>query len=187
MLPGIIGLIQATEIIKLILGRGASLLNRLLLFNALEMRFREVKLRRDPQCPLCGERPVITKLIDYETFCGTGASSATGTAHPDEVPVQELKRALDNPQLGIEVLDVREPYEYQIAHLNGSRLFPLTTLPQRVSELDPNQSYYLHCKAGVRSLQALQFLRERGFKHLKSVKGGIAAWSDEIDPTVPKY
>ena len=107
--------------------------------------------------------------------------------HPDEVTVHELKRALDNPQLGIQVLDVREPDEYQIARIKGARLVPLSTLPQRFAELDPNQPYYIHCKAGGRSLQALQFLRERGFKHLKSVKGGITAWSDEIDRTVPKY
>ena len=187
VLPGIIGLIQATEVLKLILGRGTSLLNRLLLFDALEMRFREVKLRRDPQCPLCGEEPTITQLIDYEAFCGAAPPAGTTMPHPDEVPVQDLKRALDHPRLSIQALDVREPYEYQIARINGTRLFPLTTLAQRFTELDPNQAYYLHCRTGVRSLQALQFLRERGFKHLKSVKGGIAAWSDEIDPTVPKY
>ena len=187
VLPGIIGLIQATEILKLVLGKGTSLLNRLLLFNALDMQFRELKLRRDPQCPLCGENPVITQLIDYQTFCGAPPPSTTPTMHPDEVTVQELKRALDDPQLGIQVLDVREPDEHQIARIKGARLFPLSTLPQRFAELDPNQPYYLHCKAGGRSLKALQFLRERGFKHLKSVKGGITAWSDEIDPTVPKY
>jgi adenylyltransferase/sulfurtransferase len=107
--------------------------------------------------------------------------------HPDEVTVYELQRALDDPQLGIQVLDVREPDEYRIARLDGARLVPLSTLPTRIAELDPNQSYYIHCHAGGRSFTALQFLRERGFKHLKSVKGGITAWSDEIDHTVPKY
>jgi molybdopterin/thiamine biosynthesis adenylyltransferase/rhodanese-related sulfurtransferase len=187
VLPGIIGLIQATEILKLILGKGTSLLKRLLLYNALDMKFRELKLRRDPECPLCGEKPVITQLTDYQTFCGASPPSTTATMHPDEVTVHELKRALDDPQLGIQVLDVREPDEYQIARLKGTRLIPLGTLSQRIAELDPNRSYYIHCKAGGRSLKALQFLREHGFKHLKSVKGGITAWSDEIDRTVPKY
>jgi molybdopterin/thiamine biosynthesis adenylyltransferase/rhodanese-related sulfurtransferase len=187
VLPGVIGLIQATEALKLILGQGTSLLNRLLLFDALAMRFREVKLRRDPQCPVCGNNPTITGLIDYEAFCGGPAPGAPSTMHPDEVPIQDLKRALDHPHLGIEVLDVREPYEYQIARIKGARLFPLTTLPQRLEELNPNQTYYLFCRTGVRSLHAVQFLRERGFTNLKSVKGGIIAWSDEIDPAVSKY
>jgi adenylyltransferase/sulfurtransferase len=187
VLPGIIGLIQATEILKLILGKGNSLLNRLLLFNALDMQFRELKLRRDPQCPLCGKSPTITQLIDYENFCGVAPPSAATTMHPDEINVHDLKKALDNPQLGIQVLDVREPVEYQIARINGALLVPLSTLAQRFTELDPNHAYYIHCHAGVRSLKALQFLREQGFKNLKSVKGGIAAWSDELDRTVPKY
>ncbi len=187
VLPGVIGLIQATEILKLILGKGNSLLNRLLLFNALDMQFRELKLRRDPQCPLCGEKPVITQLIDYQTFCGALPLSANSAMHPDEVTVQELKRALDDPGLGILVLDVREPTEYQIARIKGARLFPLSTLAQQYTELDPGQRYYLHCRSGHRSLNAVQFLRERGFQHLKSVKGGITAWADEIDRTVPKY
>ena len=187
VVPGIIGLIQATEILKLILGQGTSLLNRLLLFDALEMRFREVKLRRDPQCPLCGDKPTITKLMDYKTFCGTGPQAGQGALLPDEVTVQDLKRALDDPKLGIHVLDVREPEEYQIAQIKGAQLLPLSALAQRFGELDPNQAYYLHCKAGGRSLKALQFLREQGFKSLKSVKGGITAWSNEIDAAVPKY
>jgi sulfur-carrier protein adenylyltransferase/sulfurtransferase len=187
VLPGVIGVIQATEALKLILGRGKSLLNRLLLFDALEMQFRELNVRRDPQCPLCGDHPTITQLIDYQDFCGGPPSSTPPVANPDEVTVQELKRALDNPQLGIQVLDVREPDEYRIAHIKGTRLVPLSTLAERFTDLDPTRHYYLHCKAGGRSLSALQFLRERGFQHLKSVKGGIAAWSDEIDRTVPKY
>jgi len=187
VLPGIIGLIQATEILKLILGKGTSLLNRLLLFNALDMQFRELKLRRDPQCPLCGNNPTITQLIDYQAFCGSTPQPTNTPMHPDEVTVHDLKKALDNPQLGIQVLDVREPDEYQIARINGARLVPLSTLPQRLNELVPNQAYYIHCKAGGRSLKALQFLREQGFQNLKSVKGGISAWSDEIDRTVPKY
>jgi len=187
VLPGIIGCIQAAEILKLALGKGSSLIGRLLLLNALDMKFRELKLRRDPQCPLCGENPTIKELIDYEMFCGIAPEPATPVAHPDEVTVQDMKRALDDPKLGIKVIDVREPDEYEIAHVNGVPLFPLSTLLQRFTELDPNQQYYIHCKSGMRSMRALQFLREQGFKHLKNVRGGILAWSDEIDHTVPKY
>ena len=187
VLPGIVGTIQATEILKLALGKGSSLIGRLLLFNALEMKFREVRLRRDPQCPLCGENPTITKLIDYEMFCGITPQAATPASHPDEVTVQEMKKALDDPALGIRVIDVRELDEHQIAHVKGVPLFPLSILPRQFTELDPNQQIYIHCKSGVRSLRALQFLREQGFKYVKSVKGGISAWSDEIDHNVPKY
>ncbi len=187
VLPGIIGCIQATEILKLALGKGSSLIGRLLLFNALEMKFRELRLRRDPQCPLCGENPTITKLIDYQQFCGIAPEPAVPIANPDEVTVQEMKQALDDPKLGIKVIDVREPDEYQIARVNGVPLFPLSVLPQRFTELEPNQHIYIHCKSGIRSMKALYFLREQGFKYLKSVKGGINAWSDEIDHNVPKY
>jgi adenylyltransferase/sulfurtransferase len=187
VLPGIIGCIQATEILKLALGRGTPLIGRLLLFNALEMKFREVKLRRDPQCPICGEHPTLRELVDYEQFCGIAPEPAASQANPDEVTVQDMKRALEDPSLGIQVLDVREPDEYEIARINGVPLLPLSQLEQRFTELDPNRRYYLHCKGGVRSMKALQFLRERGFKYVKSVKGGINAWSEEIDPSVPKY
>ncbi|HWH67855.1 MAG TPA: rhodanese-like domain-containing protein, partial [Candidatus Sulfotelmatobacter sp.] len=186
VLPGIIGLIQATEILKLALGIGTSLLNRLLLFNALDMKFRELKLRRDPQCPLCGQHPTITRLIDYQAFCGIQPLEHN-TMHPDEVTVQDLKQALDNPQLGIQVIDVREPDEYQLARIPGVPLLPLSQLAQRFSELDPKQPYYLHCKAGGRSLKAVQFLRQQGFQQVKSVQGGITAWAEQIDPGVPKY
>jgi len=187
VLPGIIGCIQATEILKLALGKGSSLLGRLLLFNALDMKFRELKLRKDPQCPLCGENPTVTKLIDYEIFCGLTTEPETPAQNPDEVTVQEMKKALEDAKLGIKVIDVREPDEYQIAHINGVPLVPLSALPQRFTELNPSQQYYIHCKSGVRSMKALKFLREQGFKYLKSVKGGIAAWADEIDHNVPKY
>jgi len=187
VLPGIVGCIQATEILKLALGKGSSLVGRLLLFNALDMKFRELKLRRDPQCPVCGEHPTIKELIDYEMFCGIQPEPANPAANPDEVTVQDMKKALDNPKLGIKVIDVREPYEYEIAHVQGVPLLPLSQLRQRFTELDPNQHYYLHCKVGMRSLDALNFLRQQGFKYLKSVKGGINAWSDEIDSNVPRY
>ncbi len=187
VLPGLIGLVQATEIIKLALGAGTPLLNRLLLFNALDMRFREVKLRRDPECPVCGEQPKIKELLDYEMFCGVEPHPTPAGMHSDEVTVQEMKRAIDNPVLGIKVIDVREPNEYDIARIDGVSLIPLSTLAERCGDLDPDQSYYIHCKSGGRSMTALNFLRQRGFKHLKSVKGGITAWSDEIDPSVPRY
>ncbi|HVY68340.1 MAG TPA: molybdopterin-synthase adenylyltransferase MoeB [Verrucomicrobiae bacterium] len=187
VLPGIIGCIQATEILKLALGKGSSLVGRLMLFSALDMKFRELKLRRDPQCPICGDHPTITKLIDYEMFCGITPEPATPASNPDEVTVQDMKRALTDSSLGIRVIDVREPDEYQISHVNGVPQLPLSTLPQRFTELDPNQQIYLHCKSGVRSMKALNFLREQGFKYVKSVKGGILAWADEIDPSVPKY
>jgi adenylyltransferase/sulfurtransferase len=187
VLPGIIGCIQATEIIKLALGRGTPLIGRLLLFNALDMKFREVRLRRDPQCPICGEHPTIRELIDYEQFCGIAPEPPPAETNPDEVTVQDMKRALEDRSLGIEVIDVREPDEHEIARVNGVPLLPLSQLEQRFTELDPNRHYYLHCKSGVRSLKALRFLRERGFKYVKSVKGGITAWSEEIDPGVPKY
>jgi rhodanese-related sulfurtransferase len=151
------------------------------------MKFRELKLRRDPQCPICGDHPTIKGLIDYEVFCGITPEAAAPQANPDEVTVQDMKQALEDPGLGIKVVDVREPDEYEIARVNGVPLLPLSQIESRFTELDPNQQYYLHCKAGVRSLKALTFLRERGFKYLKSVKGGINAWADEIDPAVPKY
>jgi adenylyltransferase/sulfurtransferase len=184
VLPGIIGCIQATEILKLALGIGSSLIGRLLLFNALDMKFRELQLKRDPQCPLCGEHPVITKLVDYQQFCGIQPAACL---NPDEVTVQEMKRAMDNPKLGIKVIDVREPEEFRISRIEGVPLFPLGVLPRRFTELDPNQPTYIHCKHGLRSLTAVNFLRKQGFKHVKSVKGGIDAWSNEIDPHVPKY
>jgi adenylyltransferase/sulfurtransferase len=187
VLPGIIGCIQATEILKLALGKGSSLIGRLLLFNALDMKFRELKLRRDPKCPLCGENPTITQLIDYEQFCGIPPEPAISGPNPDEVSVQEMRKALKDPSLGIKVIDVREPDEHQIAHIAGVPLIPLGTLPQRFTELDPNQTIYIHCKSGMRSLKAVSYLKEQGFKYVKSVKGGISAWSDEIDPGVPKY
>ena len=186
VLPGIIGCIQATEILKLALGKGTSLVGRLVLFNALDMKFRELKLRRDPQCPICGEHPTIRELIDYEAFCGIQPGPEPG-GNPDEVTVQEMKKALDQPNLGIKVIDVRELDEYEIAHIDGVPLIPLSQIEQRFTELDPNARYYIHCKSGVRSMKALQFLRGHGFKYLKNVKGGITAWSEEIDPNVPRY
>lgn len=187
VLPGIIGCIQATEILKLILDRGKPLINRLLMFNALDMKFKELKLRRDPLCPICGDNPTIKELIDYEQFCGIAPEPTVPDTHPDEVSVQEMRKALENPSLNIRVIDVREPDEYEIAHVKGVPQIPLGSLPQRFTELDPNQIIYVHCKSGVRSLKAVNFLKEQGFKYVKSVKGGIVAWSEEVDPSIPRY
>src|SRR5207237_209083 len=148
VLPGIIGCIQATEILKLAIGKGSSLIGRLMLFNALDMKFRELKLRKDPQCPLCGENATIKELIDYEMFCGITPEPVTPEQNQDEVTVQEMRKALEDPKLGIKVIDVRESDEYQIAHVDGVPLFPLSTLQQRFTELDPNMHYYIHCKSG---------------------------------------
>jgi adenylyltransferase/sulfurtransferase len=187
VLPGIVGCIQATEILKLAIGKGASLVGRLLLFNALEMKFRELKLRRDPECPICGDHPTITALIDYVEFCGIPEDPTVRAANPDEVSVQDMKKALDDPKLGIKLLDVRDPFEFEIAHIKGVPMIPLPELGQRFTELDPNSQHYIYCKSGVRSLKAVEFLKEQGFKYTKSVKGGLDAWSDEIDHDFPRY
>ena len=186
VLPGIVGCIQATEILKLALGKGNLLVGRLLLFNALDMKFRELKLRRDPACPVCGDHPTIKELIDYEVFCGIEPPSKENE-NPDEVTVQDMKKALDNPKLGIKVIDVREPFEYEIARIEGVPLLPMSELQKRFTELDPNTQYYLLCKVGARSHSAVEFLREQGFKYVKNVKGGTNAWSDEIDRSLPRY
>jgi len=185
VLPGIIGCIQATEILKLAIGKGNLLVGRLLLFNALDMKFRELKLRRDPACPVCGDQPTIKELIDYEVFCGIEPTKEDENS--DEVTVQDMKKALDNPKLGIKVIDVREPFEYEIARIEGVPLLPMSELQQRFTELDPNTQYYLLCKVGARSHSAVEFLREQGFKYVKNVKGGTNAWSDEIDRNLPRY
>jgi len=185
VLPGIIGCIQATEILKLAIGKGSSLVGRLMLFNALDMKFRELKLRRDPECTVCGEHPTIKELIDYEMFCGI--EPANEDENVDEVTVQDMKKALDDPKLGIKVIDVREPFEYEIARIEGVPLLPMSQLRQRFTELDPNQQYYLLCKVGARSHQAVEFLREQGFKYVKNVRYGLDAWSEEIDRKVPRY
>jgi len=186
VLPGIVGAIQAIEAIKLVLGAGDSLVGRLLLFDALAMRFRELKLKKNPECPLCGTNRTITKLIDYEEFCGIRGEEAPATnlQVPEMTPV-ELKQRLDRGD-GLFVLDVREPHEYQICNLNGY-LIPLGDLPKRVSELDSSREIVAHCRSGKRSADAVDFLRKAGFRKIWNLKGGILAWSDEVDPSVPKY
>jgi adenylyltransferase/sulfurtransferase len=184
VLPGVIGMLQATEALKHILGIGTSLLGRLLLYNALEMQFHELKLRRDPLCPICGEAPTLRELPDYEAFCGANPHTQPPMPNSDEVTVHDMKRALDQPSLGIQVIDVREADEHASARVAGTVLLPLSELDTRCGELDPSRAYYLHCKAGMRSLKAVALLKQRGFQHVKSVCGGIQAWAAEIDPGV---
>jgi sulfur-carrier protein adenylyltransferase/sulfurtransferase len=186
ILPGAIGTIQATETVKLILGIGEPLIGRLLLYDALGMRFREMKLRKDPNCPVCGENPTVTELIDYQEFCGIPQQGAQAQA--DEVPeitVQELEGRLANGGK-VSVLDVREPHEYEVANIGG-RLIPLAELPERLVELDRDETLAVHCKSGGRSARAVRLLKDAGFQNVYNVKGGIDAWSEEIDPSVPKY
>ena len=186
VLPGIVGSLQAMETIKLILGVGESLAGRLLLFDALAMRFRELKVRQNPACPICGENRTINKLIDYEEFCGIrGEEAPAVTTGIPEITPRELKTRLDRGD-DLFILDVREPHEYQICNLNG-HLIPLGDLPKRVSELDSSREIVAHCRSGKRSADAVEFLQKAGFKKIWNLKGGILAWSDEVDPTVPKY
>ena len=186
VLPGIVGSIQAMETIKLILGSGRNLTGRLLLFDALEMGFREFKLRKNPKCPMCGEHPTIDKLIDYYEFCGVRGEEAPA---PDlkvpEITPRELKARLDRGE-DLFILDVREPHEYQICNLRG-QLIPLGELPRRVHELDSSREIVAHCRSGKRSAEAVDFLRKAGFRKILNLKGGILAWSDEVDASVPKY
>ncbi len=185
ILPGLVGLIQATEAIKLIIGKGEPLIGRLLLVDALGMRFRELKLRKNPDCVVCGNHPTVTKLIDYEEFCGLRREQKPVSTNSFEISVEELKRRLDAKE-DVFILDVREPHEYQICNLNG-HLIPLNDLPKRVNELDPDKEVIVHCKMGGRSAMAVEFLQKSGFTKAKNLTGGILAWSDKIDPKVPKY
>jgi adenylyltransferase/sulfurtransferase len=189
ILPGLIGCIQATEAVKLILGRGEPLVGRLLLYDALQMSFREFRVRRNPKCPLCGERPTITGLIDYEQFCGVRGQEAPAPAAAAglaEITVEELKSRLDRGD-DVFILDVRNPEEYEICRLPGSTLLPLPALPQRFRELDAGRETVVHCKSGLRSAKAIAFLRQQGLTNLKNLAGGILAWADRIDPSLPKY
>jgi adenylyltransferase/sulfurtransferase len=188
ILPGLVGCIQATEAVKLLLGKGTPLIGRLLLYDALAMKFQEFKVRRNPKCPLCGDAPTITKLIDYEEFCGVRGEEAPPPAAADagETTVEELKARLDR-QENVFILDVRNPEEYQICRLPGSTLIPLPELPRRWQELDAGREIVIHCKSGMRSLKAQQFLREKGFRRTRNLKGGILAWAAKIDPTMPRY
>jgi adenylyltransferase/sulfurtransferase len=185
ILPGLVGVIQATEAIKLILGKGEPLVGRLLLVDALSMRFRELKLRKNPGCPICGERRTITRLIDYEEFCGVRGEEAPVEGGIPEISVEDLKRKRDAGD-DLVLLDVREPHEAQICTLGGV-LIPLNDLPRRVHELDSSRELVVHCRSGARSARAVAFLRQAGFKKARNLAGGILAWADRIDPRMPKY
>ena len=185
MMPGLLGVIQATEVLKLILGIGDSLVGRLLLVDALSMRFREVKIRHSAECPICGPNPTIHELIDYDQFCGIRGEEHAPTNGIPEIAPEELKRRLDSGA-DIFVLDVREPHEYEICNLRGY-LIPLAQLDQRISELNPAREIVVHCKTGVRSSQAVELLRSRGFMNVANLTGGIIAWADKIDSSIPKY
>ncbi len=190
ILPGVVGMLQATEAIKLILGVGESLVGRFLLFDALKMRFRELKVRKDPDCPVCGEHPTVTQLIDYEQFCGIAptatAAATSSTEDADEATVEELKTRLDRHESFL-LLDVREPQEFEICRIPGSVLIPLGDLPSRLFELEGRDDMIVHCKSGVRSGKAVKLLREAGYSKARNLKGGILAWINRIDPTLPKY
>ena len=188
VLPGIIGVMQAIEAIKLIVGIGDSLIGRLVSFDALKLKFREFKIRKDPKCPVCGEHPTITELIDYQQFCGIPQAEAAEAAEAPipEISAQDLKRKIDAGEK-FELIDVREKFEWDIARIPGAKLIPLGELASRMSELDSADEIVLQCKSGVRSAKALRLLREAGFGKLSNLTGGIHAWSDQVDSSVPKY
>lgn len=198
VLPGMVGMIQATEAIKLILGIGEPLIGRFVIYDALKMKFRELKLRKDPDCPVCGTNPTVTELIDYEQFCGvappTGqpvveapaTTMSTGPGGIPEISAVDLKARLDRGD-DLVILDVREPHEVQICRIEGTTLIPLGEIPKRYAELDRSRDLIVHCKVGGRSAKAVQFLREQGFDKAVNLKGGILDWIDKVDPSQPKY
>ncbi|HEY1256068.1 MAG TPA: molybdopterin-synthase adenylyltransferase MoeB [Terracidiphilus sp.] len=188
ILPGLVGVIQATEVIKLILGKGTTLVGRLLLVDSLNMRFRELKLRKNPECPVCGEHPTVTKLIDYQQFCGIAPATEEEKTVKNGIPqitVTELKKRIDSGENFV-LLDVREPFEYQIANIGG-KLIPQNDVPQRLGEIDRDRPVVVHCKAGGRSQRIAEFLKQSGYNDVVNVSGGILAWADQVDPSVPKY
>jgi adenylyltransferase/sulfurtransferase len=188
ILPGLVGVIQATEVIKLILGKGNPLIGRLLLVDALSMRFRELKLRKNPECPVCGQNPTVKELIDYDHFCGIVPESKEEKAVKNGVPqlsVKELKQRIDGGE-DVFLLDVREPYEYQIAQIGG-KLIPQNDIPQRLAEIPRDREIVVQCRSGARSQKIAEFLKQSGYTQVVNLAGGILAWSDEIDPKVQKY
>ena len=187
VLPGIIGVIQATEAVKLIIGKGEPLIGRLLLYNALTMRFREVKIKRNPACQVCGEKPTIKTLIDYDEFCGLTRVAEGEAAHSEyDLGPGEVKQWLEKDKKAV-LLDVREPHEYEIVHIEGSTLIPLSELHLRTNELDTADTIVTYCHHGQRSLQAIKTLEHFGFKKLKHLRGGIDAWASEVDPEMARY
>ncbi len=185
VLPGIVGTIQANEVLKVILGAEGILLNRLLLFDAWKMKFRELKLKKNPDCPICGDNPTIKELIDYEAFCGLNLPTETPVL--EEITVTELNDLIKNNS-EVQIIDVREPHEFEIAKIPNTKLIPLAQVVNRAKEIDQSRTAIIHCKAGGRSAKAIQALQENGYKgKLLNLKGGITAWSDEIDSSVPKY
>ena len=187
VLPGVIGLIQATEAIKLVLGKGETLVGRLLLYDALDMRFRELRLKKDPACPVCGENPTVKELIDYEAFCGIGPETHdVAAAGVPEITVRDLAERVARGD-DVDVIDVREPQEFAFARLPFTTLIPLGDLPGRLSELDSAREIVVHCRTGVRSAKAVEMLQRAGFRKVWNLKGGIDAWSREVDPSVPRY
>jgi sulfur-carrier protein adenylyltransferase/sulfurtransferase len=188
ILPGLVGVIQATEVIKLILGKGNPLIGRLLLVDALGMRFRELKLRKNPECPVCGENPTVKELIDYEHFCGIVPESKEEKSVKNGVPqlsVKDLKQRIDAGE-EVFILDVREPYEYQIAQIGG-KLIPQNDVPQRLAEIPRDREIVVQCRSGARSQRIAELLKQSGYSQVVNLAGGILAWSDEIDPKVQKY
>jgi adenylyltransferase/sulfurtransferase len=187
VLPGIVGCLQAMETVKLIIGQGQTLIGRLLLFDALGMKFRELKLRKNPDCPVCGAHPTITGLIDYEQFCGIrGEEHTSDMSGIPEIGPCEVKKMIDEKQPFV-LIDVREPHEFQICRIPGSTLIPLGEIPKRMHELDSASEIVVHCRSGQRSARAVEFLMKAGFQKIHNLKGGILAWSDQVDPSVPKY
>ncbi|MBI2816939.1 MAG: molybdopterin-synthase adenylyltransferase MoeB [Acidobacteria bacterium] len=187
ILPGLIGVIQATEVVKLILRKGNPLIGRLLLLDALEMKFRELKLRKDPNCPMCGPNRTIHALIDYDQFCGIGPEPAPPPGLSEfEIDPVELKKKIDRGDKFF-LLDVRELHEVDICKIPGSYLIPLGQVPARVSELNSADDMVVYCRSGQRSGKAVDFLKKAGFRKIKNLKGGILAWADKVDPSVPKY
>ena len=181
VLPGIIGMLQAIETIKLIVGIGEPLIGRLLHFDALKVKFRELNLRRDRECPVCGENPTIFSPIDYDQFCGVRDDASV-----PGISVQELKAKMDARE-AFDLIDVREPFEFEIARIDGAKLIPLGEIPEHADKLHREQTFVVHCHSGRRSAQAVRLLKQRGFVRVYNLEGGIDAWSDFIDPTVPKY
>lgn len=186
ILPGIIGMIQATEAIKLALGMGDPLIGRLLTFDAMRMTFRELKLNKDPDCPICGENRTITELIDYDAFCGIGQDKQDALEADWEISPLELKQELDDGS-AIRILDVRQPQEYTISRLPESNLIPLASLDVSLHNLDRDEEIVVICRSGIRSMQAVKFLRDAGFNRVKNLTGGILAWADQVDPQMVKY